>query len=132
MRSLHGGISYATRQVRWAKQAASRLREQLGGRCACCGTSETLTFDCISPQGDKHHRAGRVSRICFYRKQWRQGNIQLLCSRCNELKGGMERADWDMFRRYQSACLHGKQPVDTVEQSRLQQWIRFRDATIPY
>lgn len=74
----------------WAKKARAELMEKLGGACAWCGLSdpEELTFDCIIPQGDKHHRGSPQDRMCFYRKQhFDRGNVQILCAKCNSKKG---------------------------------------------
>ena len=59
----------------------------LGARCVSCGTDQCLTFDCIRPTGDHHHRLSSVGRVCYYRDQMRRGNVQLLCSLCNSKKG---------------------------------------------
>ena len=59
----------------------------LGGTCRGCGASVCLTFDCIKPTGDKHHRLSSVGRVCYYRDQMRRGNLQLLCASCNSKKG---------------------------------------------
>ncbi len=60
----------------------------LGARCAHCGTDKELTFDCIIPQGDGHHRKSMDSRVCFYRRQhFEWGNVQVLCASCNARKG---------------------------------------------
>jgi hypothetical protein len=56
-----------------------------------CGTSEALTFDCIVPQGDSHHRGSTDQRICFYRSEMRLGNVQLLCLSCNCLKADLSQ-----------------------------------------
>jgi 5-methylcytosine-specific restriction endonuclease McrA len=76
----------AKRQVRWAKAQMVRIRTILGGRCAECGEAQRLELDCIIPQGHKHHAAGLISRVCFYRKQMRFGNLQVLCSKCHSKK----------------------------------------------
>lgn len=53
--------------------------ELLGGKCAECGTTENLEFDCIHPCGDKHHRYSTCQRMSFYHRQHREGNLQILC-----------------------------------------------------
>lgn len=75
-----------TRQNAWAIRAMDAIRRKLGGKCASCGTQENLELDCISPRGDWHHRAGRSARACFYRKESRRGNLQLLCTECHAAK----------------------------------------------
>lgn len=55
----------------------------LGGKCVYCGTVEALTFDCIKPMGREHHGMSSAQRMGFYRRQWRNGNLQILCNLCN-------------------------------------------------
>lgn len=59
----------------------------LGGKCVFCGLTSNLTFDCIRPTGDGHHRLSSVARVTYYREQMRRGNLQLLCAGCNSRKG---------------------------------------------
>ncbi len=63
----------------------------LGGVCAFCGTQESLGFDCIRPMDDRHHHHDTSQRMCFYRWQHAEGNLQLLCDRCSGRKGANER-----------------------------------------
>ena len=86
-----------SRQALWARREKERMRVVLGGRCAKCGTTENLTFDCIRPCGHGHHKAGVVGRIIFYREQMRRGNLQLLCALHNSEK---QAKPWE---RYQPA-----------------------------
>lgn len=65
-----------------------------GSKCAACGSVESLEFDCINPKGNDHHRKSAPERICFYRRQAREGNLQLLCSACNALKGCLHPDKW--------------------------------------
>ena len=58
--------------------------------CAHCGTDENLEFDCIWPRGHRHHRGDASQRMCFYRRQFREGNLQVLCNFCNAKKGDKE------------------------------------------
>ena len=55
----------------------------LGKKCSCCGSREDLTFDCIRPCGDKHHKLDTSARMSFYRRMFREFNLQLLCDDCN-------------------------------------------------
>lgn len=77
----------AERQRRWARRASAHLRKLLGSKCAVCGKRHELEFDCIKPQGHRHHRIEWSWRISFYRQQMAAGNLQLLCGRHNRLKG---------------------------------------------
>lgn len=84
----------ARRHKLWAKKKRAQMVLALGGKCRCCGTAEDLTFDCIVPQGHTHHSGSAPERICFYRKQMRNGNLQLLCAECNSLKGESNIEVW--------------------------------------
>jgi hypothetical protein len=77
-------------QKEWARRARRELMTLLGNVCAQCGTSENLEFDCISPRGHRHHRGDASQRMCFYRRQFRDGNLQVLCTVCNARKGDEE------------------------------------------
>lgn len=70
----------------WARRKRLELMFKLGGCCAWCGTSRNLTFDCKHPQGDTHHRYDPSQRMSFYHRQHREGNVQILCKRCNTKK----------------------------------------------
>jgi len=80
----------AKAQKEWARQKRRELMALLGNVCAHCGTGEDLEFDCIAPRGDRHHRGEASQRMCFYRQQFREGNLQVLCSACNARKGDAE------------------------------------------
>jgi hypothetical protein len=58
----------------------------LGKRCVHCGATDGLTFDCIKPKGQFHHKMSSARRISFYFLQARQGNLQVLCFDCNVVK----------------------------------------------
>ena len=68
-------------QRAWAKKQRLELRRKLGMKCNQCGSRDyrKLEFDCIEPRGGKHHRMEWSWRISFYRKEFSQGNLQLLC-----------------------------------------------------
>lgn len=74
------------RQRIWARDARARLVRLLGGKCARCGVTHPLQFDCIMPCGDAHHKVGFAQRISFYRRQQAAGNLQLLCTDCHIVK----------------------------------------------
>lgn len=79
------------RQKVWARQARFRLLFLLGGECRECGSVEDLTFDCIEPRGDSHHRLDTASRMSFYHKEHKAGNLQVLCMACNVKKSLQEQ-----------------------------------------
>jgi 5-methylcytosine-specific restriction endonuclease McrA len=73
---------------KWAIKARAELMAILGPVCAWCGATEDLTFDCVVPTGDDHHRGSTDQRMCFYRHQhFEHGNVQVLCDSCNAKKG---------------------------------------------
>lgn len=82
-------------QRKWAYAVLSKLRATLGGVCATCGTDADLEFDCIEPQGDKHHRWETNRRAVFYRRQHGVGNLQLLCKDCHAVKTRADRITLD-------------------------------------
>ncbi|MCU0783722.1 MAG: HNH endonuclease [Verrucomicrobia bacterium] len=80
----------ALRQREWAARARRDLMQQLGRACAWCGSKKRLTFDCIVPTGDGlrgHHAYEWSWRISFYRRQFQEDNLQVLCDVCNSRKG---------------------------------------------
>jgi hypothetical protein len=83
----------AKRQRQWAKRKTSDLRVALGNKCAQCGHTANLEFDCIQAMGHAHHVLGVEMRYYFYRQQNEAGNLQLLCKACHEPKSKAE-ADW--------------------------------------
>lgn len=83
------------RQKAWAKSKRIQLMAQLGGKCAHCGATVRLEFDCIDPQGGAHHKLSSDMRMCFYRSQHRRGNIQILCEECNHRKSWKDVAVLD-------------------------------------
>src|SRR5712691_833417 len=80
------GIKMSQRQKVWARKARLKLVSELGGCCKSCQSEEELQFDCIVPQGPLHHRFEPSHLICFYRKESRKGNLQILCASCHEIK----------------------------------------------
>jgi hypothetical protein len=79
------------RQKRRAKERRIELMMWLGYCCAKCGKEEDLEFDCIEPQGNEHHRMDTSHRMCFYFKQYRLGNLQILCTKCHSKKSLTEQ-----------------------------------------
>lgn len=84
----------AKRQKEWARTARRHLLTQLGGKCSTCGATDNLEFDCVRPMGDRHHRGSTDERMSFYNRMARANNLQVLCARCNSLKGDLDQASW--------------------------------------
>ena len=84
----------ARRHRIWAARSRASMTLALGGCCVLCQRRDELTFDCISPMGNGHHRGSAPQRISFYRAQMRCGNVQLLCARCNSLKSDLPADIW--------------------------------------
>jgi 5-methylcytosine-specific restriction endonuclease McrA len=93
------------RHKAWARTAKTHMRAQLGGVCAACGTVENLEFDCIAARGHRHHGMSSDQRACFYRAQFRLGNLQLLCTSCNARKGDMSQEDWLVLLNTERNCV---------------------------
>ena len=79
-----------------ADKSRARIRRNLlkiclGERCAICSTTDNLEFDCIESRGNAHHRYDTSHRMCFYWREYRAGNLQLLCAKCNNRKSLTER-----------------------------------------
>ncbi len=70
-----------------AKAKREQIMTILGWRCAACGATENLTLDHIKPLNKAHRPDGYVARQWEYVKQYRQGNIQILCETCQTTKG---------------------------------------------
>jgi 5-methylcytosine-specific restriction endonuclease McrA len=78
------------RQRKWAKKKRRWLRLQMGGHCAHCQEQRNLTFDCIEGLGDCHGKKEYSWRTSIYWREWRKGNLQLLCKSCHDVKSGLE------------------------------------------
>ena len=78
------------RQRIWARKIREQLLNELGRFCKKCKTTKNLTFDVIIPDGkrheDGHHKIEWSWRMSFYRQQHFNGNLQVLCEHCNNLK----------------------------------------------
>lgn len=81
----------AKHQKLWAKKSREKLRKLLGNCCAIYGCENiNLEFDCIEPRGDKHHKFDSDRRNTFYWKEYRAGNLQLLCVEHHSIKSNGE------------------------------------------
>lgn len=74
------------------------LIASLGAKCEACGAKEDLQLDLVTPLKGVSHGNGRTGRLCFYIRQWRLGNVRLLCADCNQLKADKSDAQfWEAF-----------------------------------
>lgn len=81
----------AKRHKEWARRQRNQLHFLLGNKCCDCGTTENLQLDCEIPQGKEHHRKmAWDSRMSFYWKQYRAGNLRLRCLVHNATKGSVQ------------------------------------------
>lgn len=82
----------SARQNAWARRKKIELRNFLGNICHWINCTETknLQFDCIQAMGHKHHRCGQSSRASFYLRQYKLGNLQLLCKKHHGIKSVAE------------------------------------------
>jgi hypothetical protein len=81
------------RAGKWIRAARNALLLQLGNRCACCGSSEDLTFDHINRES-RQWTAADLSpyvRLLHYALDAACGEIQILCADCNAKKDGQRR-----------------------------------------
>jgi hypothetical protein len=81
--------------ARWRKKFFGGLRAEFiaayGGRCACCGESEStfLDLDHVNNDGAAHRREiGNNQRllVALKRDGWPKGRVQILCCNCNQGK----------------------------------------------
>lgn len=77
-------------QKDWAVRWRVRLMHILGGQCRQCGSTNNLEFDCIESRGDRHHKMDTSARMSFYRREYREFNLQILCQSCNARKADKE------------------------------------------
>jgi 5-methylcytosine-specific restriction endonuclease McrA len=86
-------MSTATRE--WARKRRARLIETLGSKCAACGSELYLELDLVVAPKNTNHGNGSLGRLCFYIRQWRMGNVRLLCGSCNRMKAaGLDAEFW--------------------------------------
>lgn len=74
------------RQRIWANKAKARLVQEMGAICWCCGSGEPLEIDHIDGRKWSIRKTEFSHRICRYRREWKEGKVQLLCPACNKAK----------------------------------------------
>lgn len=75
------------RQREWARRAYDQLIQDLGGKCAKCGTTEKLTIDHIDGCEFNHSDVEWSARVSIYRREAKENKLQVLCEKHNSQKG---------------------------------------------
>jgi len=75
------------RQREWARKVRDGILDALGNKCAKCPATDKLQFDCVDSNVEMHWQNYDWSqRMSFYRRQFKAGNLQLLCNVCHGQK----------------------------------------------
>jgi 5-methylcytosine-specific restriction endonuclease McrA len=77
--------------VKTARQRRAFLMQQMGGRCAFCGSSEFLEFDHMVPRRWVAAAKSRWQRQREYERDDALGELRLLCRSCNGRDGALRR-----------------------------------------
>lgn len=79
--------SYTTRQSRWIRISYRMRRESLlskmGDHCELCGKDTLLEFDHPNGRDWEPRNKNRVTRMKLYERDFKYGNLRLLCKSCN-------------------------------------------------
>ena len=70
----------------WAQKARKRLLTELGGKCVVCGATERLHIDHIHGKDWIANKHSQGHRLSIYRREAKQGLLQILCKFHNESK----------------------------------------------
>jgi hypothetical protein len=65
----------------------AELVQQLGGKCAHCGTVHNLEFNHLEPRTWITRKVNRPQRMVLYRREAAEGKLNLLCGTCNKKHG---------------------------------------------
>jgi 5-methylcytosine-specific restriction endonuclease McrA len=91
-------------QREWIRKRKARAVDQLGGKCAQCGSRESLEFDHLDPL-TKDQRLRHVGHNMWSwsetRRQSELEKCQLLCRRCHLIKSSEQSAQRERERRAQ-------------------------------
>jgi hypothetical protein len=76
----------------WAYYARLKLIKELGDACAECkhkgSKKNPLTIDHINGRMWDGRKKDPSWRVSIYRREAKEGKLQVLCKSCNEKKGG--------------------------------------------
>lgn len=86
MREAGASNPETRKRAAWARRERARLIQELGGRCASCGARERLEIDHIHGTTWRLASKSRWMRVILYRREARQGLLQVLCRHCNARK----------------------------------------------
>lgn len=75
------------RQREWAVRARAQLVQDLGGVCVHCGDQSRLELDHKKGTEVVLRTLESSARVSMYRREAAQGKLQVLCRRCNKIKG---------------------------------------------
>lgn len=87
------------KHVAWAHRRKAELIELLGGHCVCCGATDALTIDHVSPRTRtwKTRDKGHKGSVLAYWRDYRAGvPLQVLCDHHNKVKN---QKSWPEFQR---------------------------------
>lgn len=79
------------RQKIWARKAYDKLIQELGAACYHCGSTENLTVDHIAGKDYVANKLEWSARVSRYRREMKEGKLQVLCNTCNVMKGNSDR-----------------------------------------
>ena len=71
---------------RWAEKIRFELLFLLGGYCKLCGVIKDLEFDHVIPIDWIPSAKSQSQRAAEYRREFRKGNLQILCKKCHAKK----------------------------------------------
>lgn len=74
----------AVRRRRLYRRLRKQLVRDMGGRCAACGYRWRLEFNHLYLRTWWSAKTSRLQRLRNYRREWREGLLNLLCTRCNK------------------------------------------------
>jgi 5-methylcytosine-specific restriction endonuclease McrA len=69
--------------VAYYHRKRQELINEMGGKCTQCGLLFDLEFHHLKSRSWVANRSSRWVRLARYRREWRRGEIILLCHQCN-------------------------------------------------
>jgi hypothetical protein len=74
----------------WAARSRARLIAALGGRCQRCREIADLTVDVLRASDTRHHGMSPAQRVSYYWREYRRGNLRILCAGCHAQDAGRQ------------------------------------------